>query len=161
MIRAGELVAFDTDMVGPFGYLADISRTYHCGPGRPTPAQRELYKLAYEEVHANLELVKAGLSFREFSEKAFQPPAEYVANRYDILAHGVGMCDEYPCIFYAIDWDELANDGVLEAGMTLSVESFMGAEGGAEGVKLEQQIVVTEDGYELLSRFPFEDELLA
>ena len=45
--------------------------------------------------------------------------------------------------------------------MTLSVESFMGAEDGREGVKLEQQIVVTDEGYELLSRFPFEDALLA
>ena len=161
VIRAGELVAFDTDLVGRFGYCADISRTYHCGPGRPSDAQRELYKLAHEEVHANLALIKAGLGFREFSEKAFKPPAEYAANRYDVLAHGVGMCDEYPCILYPIDRNELTMEGVLEEGMTLSVESFMGAEGGAEGVKLEQQIVVTEAGYELLSRFPFEDALLA
>ena len=161
VIRAGELVAFDTDMIGPFGYIADVSRTYHCGPGRPTPAQRDLYKLAYEEVHHNLALIRAGLDFHEFSDKAYRPPAEYIANRYDLLAHGVGMCDEYPTIYYPIDRGELSMAGVLEEGMTLSVESFMGAEGGGEGVKLEQQIVVTEDGYELLSRFPFEDELLA
>ena len=44
--------------------------------------------------------------------------------------------------------------------MTLCVESYIGAAGGREGVKLEQQILVTPDGPELLSRFPFEPALL-
>ena len=121
----------------------------------------DLYKLAHEEVHHNLGLVKAGLSYQEFSEQAFQPPAEYVSNRYDIFARGVGMCDEYPCIYYPMDRNELTMEGELQEGMTLSVESFMGSEVSYEGVKLEQQIVVTEGDYEILSRFPFEDELLA
>ena len=43
VIRAGELVGLDTDLVGPFGYCADISRTWFCGPGRPTDEQRRLY----------------------------------------------------------------------------------------------------------------------
>jgi len=45
--------------------------------------------------------------------------------------------------------------------MVLSVESFIGADGGKEGVKLEQQLAVTETGTELLSRFAFEEALLA
>lgn len=45
--------------------------------------------------------------------------------------------------------------------MTLCVESFIGEESGGEGVKLEQQILVTKTGIELLSRFPFEETLLA
>jgi Xaa-Pro aminopeptidase len=40
------------------------------------------------------------------------------------------------------------------------VESYFGAENGVEGVKLEQQVLVTRTGYQLLSTFPFEDELL-
>lgn len=71
------------------------------------------------------------------------------------------MCDEYPCIYCPMDRNELTLEGELQEGMTLSVESFIGAESGYGGVKLEQQIVVTEGGYELLSRFSFEDELLA
>lgn len=51
-------------------------------------------------------------------------------------------------------------DGVIEPGMTLCVESFIGEEGKGEGVKLEQQVLVTETGVELLSRFPFEESLL-
>jgi Xaa-Pro aminopeptidase len=45
--------------------------------------------------------------------------------------------------------------------MTICVESYIGAEGGAEGVKLEEQVLVTEAGVELLSDFPFESGLLA
>ena len=40
------------------------------------------------------------------------------------------------------------------------IESFIGSEHGGEGVKLEQQVVVTRDGYELLSPFPWDDDLL-
>lgn len=43
-IEDGDLVAFDTDMIGSFGYCADVSRTFHCGPSVPTPEQRDLYK---------------------------------------------------------------------------------------------------------------------
>ena len=45
--------------------------------------------------------------------------------------------------------------------MAICVESYIGAEGGAEGVKLEEQVLVTGTGTELLSDFPFEAELLA
>ena len=53
-----------------------------------------------------------------------------------------------------------AEQAGLAPGMTLSVESYVGEVGGREGVKLEQQILITEDGHELLVRFPFEDDLL-
>ena len=45
--------------------------------------------------------------------------------------------------------------------MTLCVEAYVGAEGGSEGVKLEEQIVITETGAEILSRYPFEEAMLA
>ena len=44
--------------------------------------------------------------------------------------------------------------------MTICVESYIGEEGGPEGVKLEQQVLITETGIELLSRFPFEEAML-
>ena len=51
MIRPCELVAFDTDVVGPLGYAADISRTFHSGPGRPKASQRHVYRLAPRPVY--------------------------------------------------------------------------------------------------------------
>lgn len=160
MIRAGELVAFDTDMIGPFGYCADVSRTYFCGPGNAGPYQKELYQRAYEEVHQNLELMRPGASFREITEKSFRQPEKFRAQHYPVVAHGVGMSDEWPTIFYPDDEPKFGYDGTLETGMTICVESYVGEVGGPEGVKLEQQILITDNGHEVLSRFPFEQELL-
>ena len=159
-IRPGELVAFDADMVGPFGYCADVSRTFFCGPGQPSQMQRRLYKLAYEEIQHNTSLIKAGVSFRELTEKAYRQADEYIPNRYMLLAHGIGLCDEYPSIYYRQDADKYGFEGVLEENMTICVESYVGAVGGKEGVKLEHQVLVTAKGCEILSKFPFEEELL-
>ncbi len=158
-VQAGELVGFDTDMIGPFGYFADISRTLHCGPGAPTKEQRHLYQLAYAEVQHNLALVKPGLSFTDFQAQAYAQDPIYHKGAYTCLAHAVGMCDEYPRINPGFRGPN-PYDGVIEAGMVLCVESYVGAEGGSQGVKLEQQVHVTETGYDLLSHTPFEESLL-
>ena len=55
----------------------------------------------------------------------------------------------------------MAIPGCFAPGMTLCVEAYIGAEGGGEGVKLEEQVLVTETGCELLSTYRFEDALLA
>jgi Xaa-Pro aminopeptidase len=69
----------------------------------------------------------------------------------------VGLCDEYPAIYYPEDAAETGYDGVLEAGMTICLESYIGEAGGAEGVKLEEQVLVSATGCEVLSRYPSED----
>lgn len=160
VIEAGDMVGFDTDMVGPNGYLADISRSYVC-PGRtPTNAQAKLHGLAEEQVLFNMELLRPGLSFREFSERAWPVPEEFVANRYMAMVHGVGFVDEYPSLAYTQDFADWGYDGVFEENMVVSVESYLGAVGGKEGVKLEQQVLVTANGAVPLSRTPFTDSLL-
>jgi Xaa-Pro aminopeptidase len=68
MIEPGDMVSFDTDMVGPFGYLADISRTFVCPGKKSTPNQRRLCELAQGQVLFNMEVLRPGLSFREFAE---------------------------------------------------------------------------------------------
>ena len=93
-------------------------------------------------------------------QQAWKIPERYVANRYFVSAHGCGMTGEYPYLYHSMDFEEAGYDGVIEPGMTLCVESYIGEEGGDEGVKLEQQLLVTEDGPELLSTFPFEAALL-
>ena len=160
-IQAGDLVAFDTDLIGPYGYCADISRTWRCGEERASNAQIDLYRQAREQIACNLELVRPGLGFGEFSEQAYRLPARYRANRYSTVAHGVVLCDEYPAIYYPEDVETTGYDGVLEAGMTICIESYIGEAGGAEGVKLEEQVLVTETGAEVLSRHPFEDHVFS
>lgn len=70
------------------------------------------------------------------------------------------MTGEYPYLYHSMDFEKSGYDGVLEPGMTLCVESYIGEERGNEGVKLEQQLLITEDEPELLSTFPFEAALL-
>ena len=159
VVRPGDLVSFDTDLIGPFGYCADISRTFFCGPGRASPQQRKLFGLAMEQIHANLDLVRPGISFREFSEKAWRIPNAYVANRYSCVFHGVGLCDEWPKAAHVHDAESSAYDGVLEENMTICIESYIGEEGGTEGVKLEQQVLVTPSGCQILTTFPFDEKL--
>ena len=114
VIRPNEIVAFDTDMVGPFGYAADVSRSIFSGPGRPNDYQRELYRRAYEEVHYNLDLMKPEAGFREITEKAFRQPEQFRAQHYPVVAHGIGMSDEWPSIFYPQD-EEFIYDGAPRA----------------------------------------------
>jgi Xaa-Pro aminopeptidase len=83
-----------------------------------------------------------------------------MANRYSSMIHGVGLADEYPGIKYWPDFDDRGYDGVLEPGMTLCVESYTGSDRGGEGVKLEEQILITDTGIEKLSTYPFEKQLL-
>ena len=161
VIGENELVCIDTDVVGCHGYYSDFSRTFHAGPGRPDAEQRELYRLAHEQVHHNLGILRPGMSFRDYADKAWDIPDRYAANRYYLSAHGCGMTWEYPYLYHRADFPDAGYDGIIEPGMTLCVESYIGAEGGREGVKLEQQVLIGESGIELLSRYPFEDSLLA
>ena len=158
-IEKGDLVSFDTDLIGPYGYCSDISRAWVCGE-HPTDEQRRLYAKAFEQIEHNISVLKAGMSFREVSEKCWPIPEEFLSHRYSNLIHGVGLADEYPNIIHWIDFGSKGYDGLIEPGMTLCVESFIGSEGGREGVKLEEQVLVTENGVERQSSYPFQMEML-
>ncbi len=160
VIQAGDIVAFDTDMVGPLGYLADISRTWVCPGKRPTNEQRRLYGLAQEQVLHNVSILKPGPSFREFVEKCWPVPEGFLPNRYMMMVHGVGLVDEYPGVAYACDFNDWGYDGAFEENMVVSVESYIGETGAKEGVKLEQQVLITAAGAVPLSKTPFEDALV-
>ncbi len=159
VIQAGELVVFDTDMIGPTGYLADISRALVC-PGRAATAeQRKLYDIAQDQVLTNIALLEPGLTFKEFSDRCWRVPEVYVPNRYMMMIHGAGMVDEYPTIAYASDYADWGYDGVFEENMVVCVESYIGEAGGAEGVKLEEQVLITASGAIPMSRAPLVDAL--
>ncbi|RVU38515.1 aminopeptidase P family protein [Hwanghaeella grinnelliae] len=163
IINAGDLVAFDTDAVGCYGYYSDFSRTFLAGDGPASPAQRTLYALAQEQIETNIELLRAGVAFREYSEKAWPIPHPYQKHRYLAVLHGCGMTGEYPIVSHAGDWEAVGHDDdeVFLPGMTVCVESFIGHEDGGEGVKLEEQVLITNDGVERLSTYGYCDRLSA
>ena len=159
-IRHGDLIAFDTDTIGNNGYYSDFSRTFQVGPGRPTGYQRTLYGMAYEQVQHNIAQLRPGMTYRELAEKAWPIPERYYDRRYPSIIHGVGMHGETPLVAHYGDFDRFSTDDVLEPGMVVSVESYIAEVGGGEGVKLEEEVLITADGVELISKYPFDERLL-
>jgi Xaa-Pro dipeptidase len=95
-------------------------------------------------------------------ERSVMPPPDCFPTRYGVLYHGVGLADEYPTLPHLPDWTDDTPDGVLEPGMVLCVEpgmvlcveSYIGRLGGHEGIKIEEQILITDTGNEQLSSYP-------
>ena len=76
--KEGDMLSFDTDLIGPYGYCADLSRSWTIGlvPSRPT-RRRSSIPSPIEQIMHNWEIIKPGMSFREFNEKSMRIPEEY------------------------------------------------------------------------------------
>ena len=61
VIEDGDLVAFDTDLVGSYGMMTDISRTWICGNADPGAQARHAHDLACEQLRHNIELLTLSL----------------------------------------------------------------------------------------------------
>ncbi len=144
-LQAGDLISLDTDLIGPYGYCADISRAWVCAD-KPSDEQRRIHALACEQIAHNQALLEPGITFAEVSQRAWRIPDEFVDGRYSVLIHGVGLADEYPSIHHAHDFAAKGYDGVVEENMTLCVESYIGSQRSGQGVKLERQVLITADG---------------
>lgn len=155
LIQPGDVVAYDTDLVGPYGMMTDISRSWVAGALPPTSTQYDTWSLAAEQLERNSELLTPGRTFWELSHKAWFPPPDHYRH-YSCLFHGVGQCDEYPNIYFPSAWEQLGYDGVVEPGMTFTVEAYVGPRAGGEGIKLEDQYLITSTGPERLTDFPLE-----
>jgi Xaa-Pro dipeptidase len=159
-VEDGDMICLDSDLIGPHGYSADISRSWLAGERRANGEQKRLHALAYEQVVRNTEIFKPGRGSIEIAQLAWRLPEPF--DRYELpsIAHGIGLCNEFPLLLHKYCLPENLHDGVVEPGMVFCIESYAGAPGGREGVKLEQQILITESGCELLSDTDFEERLL-
>ncbi len=157
VMQDGDLLSFDTDLIGRWGFYTDISRSWVIGERKPTDEQKRLYNLARQQLDHNTALLRPGMSFREMSAKSWPVPEAFIANRYADIAHGVGLGVEYPLIWYQEDEAYGMYDGVFQEDMVVCVESYIGAVGGQEGVKLEQPVLITADGPQLFCNCPYED----
>ncbi len=159
-IQPNEILAFDTDLVGCYGICTDISRTWWIGPGKPRPDMIEAMQIGVEHIFENMALLKPGITIPEIVAQAHRLPKKYMARKYSCMMHGVGLCDEWPLVAYPDKEIEGAYDHALEPGMCLCVEALIGEEDGDFCIKLEDQVVITEDGYELLSHYPYDAALM-
>lgn len=158
-LRPGDLVGIDTDMTGAEGYLCDISRTFLCGD-RATPDQKDAYRVAHDFIESLIPMCRPGTSHATLVDKAPKYPEAYAEQGYSCMIHGAGFDDEPPFLPFPHDRGALVPHGELQPGMVLCVEFYAGKKGKKDGVKLEEQILVTDGAPERLSRYPYEAKLL-
>jgi Xaa-Pro dipeptidase len=159
LVRNGDLVAVDTDAVGYEGYLIDFSRTFLCGEAPPSREAVEAYRVAHDSLLSMRAALRPGLSFREYAASVPAIPEKYLPLRYDLMVHGAGLEDEGPIIYYDGQGDN-PEDEYIQENMALCLECYIGAAGGSCGVKLEDQLLVTAGGSELLCAYPYDSRLL-
>ncbi len=160
IMHEGDIMAFDTDMIGLFGICCDVSRTWLVGDADARPEQKELYRVAYDHIEENMDMLRPGTALRDLTFRGHELPEIYQATKYCVKMHGVGLCDEFPSIYYPDSYIEGAVDYELMPGMTLCVEAYVGKQGSREGVKLENQVLISETGYENLTNYPYDERLM-
>lgn len=161
IISENEILAFDTDLIGPYGMCADLSRTWWIGDDLAPKHMRESYVEAVEHIRYNTALLRPGLHMEDLTRSLHVLQDKYDALKYSSPMHGVGLCDEWPLIAYPDRLVESAFNTTLETGLTLCIEALVGEVGGDHMVKLEDQGVVTDDGFETMSTYPLDERFLA
>ena len=155
-MEAGDLVCFDTDALGYMHYGVDFSRTFLCGTGTASPSQKALYRLAHDQLHHNSALLGPGVTYEAFARAAWPIPASARGHGYYCLGHGLGLCGEFPYVPHHFEGVPYDFEGAFEPGMVICIESYIGEEAEAEGVKLEDQFLITDDGVERMTSYPLQ-----
>lgn len=159
VMQAGELVCLDTDALGFEGYSSDLSRSFLCGSSLPSAEQRQLYQLAQENIETNGELLRPGMSFQEFAQRAWQCPDEYRPYRYGLIGHGIGLAGEFPNIAHFEPGTPYPLTQHITPGMVICLESYIGSARSGQGIKLENQYLVHDDHVENLSTYAWDARL--
>ena len=160
IVQNNEIVSFDTDLVGSYGICVDISRSWWIGDESPPADMVAAMQHGHEHIMTNMELLKPGVNIQDLSRNSHKLRPEYQSQKYGCLMHGVGLCDEWPLVAYPDKMVEGAFDYELEAGMVLCVEALISPEGGDFSIKLEDQVLITDNEYENLTRYRFDERLM-
>ena len=159
-IRPGDIVYADFYNIGYLGYRSCYYRTFSIG--EPTEAQKDAYEIARDNLYDVLERIEPGATTDEICEGFPDMEGEH-ADWYDATdhwqmttnhwAHGLGLqLYEVPLIWRGLSPDHPIE---IEEGMTMAVETMEPAE--RQGVRVEEMVVVREDGVEILSQWPVEE----
>jgi Xaa-Pro dipeptidase len=151
-LQPGDFVLFDLGVVLE-GYTSDITRTfaYKSVSGK----QREIYETVLEAELASLKASMPGTRIGDLDQIARDiiTDAGYGDHFPHRIGHGLGInVHEFPSMSHL-------NDGILKKGMTYTIEpGIYVPEIG--GVRIEDDVLITEDGYETLTRYPKELQII-
>jgi Xaa-Pro dipeptidase len=161
LIRTGDLVFIDIGAAWN-GYFGDMARTVFCGD-KPSDDQRKIYTAVYDALKAGIAEMRPGRTNKD-SYDAFKRGADKygLGGRFLSLfiGHGVGIgANEPPYVGETLPG---APTYEFKPGMVFAIEPLIWVEGirGGGGVRLEEMVLVTEDGPHVMSRAPFEEKLL-
>lgn len=160
VIRPGDQAFFD--IIQSFhGYRTCYYRTFCVATA--TQAQREAYRICREYLDASIDLVKPGRTTREIAESWPRAQEFGFANEEEAFAlqfgHGIGLSNwEKPVISRLVSLDE---EFVLEPGMVFALETYWPASDGYSAARIEEEIVVTPTGNQVITRFPADELLVA
>ena len=153
LIRPGDQAFFD--IIHSFnGYRTCYYRTF--GVGWATPAQHDAYTQAREWMDAALDAIKPGVSSDTVARtlpraQDFGFDSELAAFGLQ-FAHGLGLgLHERPIISRL---NSLEHPVELKAGMVFAMETYCPAADGISAARIEEEVVVTDYGTEILTRFP-------
>jgi Xaa-Pro dipeptidase len=160
LIRPGDQAFFDI-IQSYNGYRTCYYRTFNVG--RATQSQRDAYKRAREWIDASIELVKPGVSTDEIAKvwpKAqdfgFDSEMEAFALQF---GHGLGVAlHERPIISRLIS---LQDPVEIKEGMVFALETYCPADDGHSAARIEEELVVTATGHEVITLFPAEELMIA
>lgn len=147
-IQQGDFVLFDLGVVYN-GYCSDITRTVAFG--EPTEAKREIYEAVKQAEQAAVDLVRPGVKAMALDKAARDVITEAGYGEYFThrLGHGLGISvHEYPSITGT-------NEMELAEGMVFTIEPGI-YHPDITGVRIEDDVAVTADGVEVLTKFPKE-----
>jgi len=160
IIQNNEIISFDTDLVGSYGICVDISRSWWIGDDKAPADMISAMQHGHEHIMQNMDMLKPGVNIQDLSRNCHVLNTEYQQQKYGCLMHGVGLCDEWPLVAYPDKMVEGAFDYELEAGMVLCVEALVSPVGGNFSIKLEDQVLITDTGYENLITYPYDSRLM-
>jgi Xaa-Pro aminopeptidase len=159
-VRPGDLVYVDVDGASYQGYKSCVYRTFCCG--KATQEQKDLYSECVEMLYDGMSVIKDGNTDYQVLEKWPQSPGYWgYENWNDIgpytLGHGLGLSLHDKPFFNQQNKQAGMPAQKFQEGMVIAVETYTGKKGGKHGVRLEEMVLVTKDGYELLSLFPIKE----
>jgi Xaa-Pro dipeptidase len=160
LIRPGDPAFFDI-LHSHLGYRTCYYRTFAVGSA--SVAQRDAYVRAREYMDASIALVKPGATTADIvalwpRAQEFGFPDEMAAFALQ-YGHGVGLSIWEKPIFSRLV--SLDHPEVLQEGMVFALETYWPASDGWSAARIEEELVVTADGCEVITKFPAEELLVA